>query len=68
MAASGNSKGDSGKARDGRSSKIRLSMWLNRRQHEELKELAEYEGRTVSDIIRQLVSSHLRDNSTGAGD
>ena len=43
--------------------KVRLSMWLTSRQHSELKQLAEYEGRTVSDIIRQLISIHLRDNN-----
>lgn len=41
--------------------KVRLSMWITGRQHAELKELASYEGRTVSDIIRQLVSIYLRD-------
>lgn len=47
----------------GNSDKMRLSMWLTKRQHSELKELAAYEGRTVSDIIRQLVGIHLRDNA-----
>lgn len=41
--------------------KVRLSMWLTSRQHSELKRIAQYEGRTVSDIIRQLVGIHLRD-------
>ena len=45
------------------SQKVRLSMWLSKRQHDELKQLAEYEGRTVSDLIRQLVGSFLRDNN-----
>ena len=45
--------------------KVRLSMWLTSRQHRELKSLAEYEGRTVSDIIRQLISIHLRDMENG---
>lgn len=31
------------------------------RQHAELKELAKYDGRTVSDIVRQLVGIYLRD-------
>jgi len=44
--------------------KVRLSMWLTKRQHSELKELAMYDGRTVSDIIRQLVGMHLRDEQT----
>ena len=55
----------------GAPAKVRLSMWLTKRQHSELKELAEYEGRTVSDIIRQLVGIHLRDEAnhkTGEGD
>lgn len=46
---------------DERHSKVRLNMWLTGRQHSELKSLAQYEGRTVSDIIRQLISIHLRD-------
>jgi len=54
------SRKDDGKDSGG-PEKVRLSMWLTRRQHAELKMLAEYDGRTVSDIIRQLVSIHLND-------
>ena len=42
--------------------KVRLNLWMVRGQYDELKMLAEYEGRTVSDIVRQLVGIHLRDN------
>jgi len=43
--------------------KARLNLWMKRRQYEELQQLAEYEGRTVSDVVRQLVNGFLRDNS-----
>jgi len=43
--------------------KARLNLWMKRRQYDELKMLAEFEGRTVSDIVRQVVSAYLRDNS-----
>lgn len=42
--------------------KVRLNLWLNPRQYDELKMLARYEGRSVSDIVRQVLSAHLRDN------
>lgn len=41
----------------------RLNMWMNTSHYEELKMLAEFEGRTVSDIVRQLVNIYLRDNA-----
>lgn len=41
--------------------KVRLNMWITRRQHEELRELASFDGRTVSDLIRQVLGSFLRD-------
>lgn len=49
--------------RDSGSEKVRLNLWINRMQYNELKMLADYEGRTVSDIVRQVLNSHLRDNS-----
>jgi predicted DNA-binding protein len=39
----------------------RVQIRLPLHQFEELKRLAEYEGRTVTDLIRQLVAIHLRD-------
>ncbi len=45
------------------SDKVRLNLWITRRQHDELNMLAEYEGRSVSDIVRQVLGIHLRDNS-----
>ena len=53
MASPGNGRGKD---------KVRMNLWMNRGQYDELKMLAEYEGRTVSDIVRQLVGIHLRDN------
>lgn len=47
----------------GRKKSTRLNMWMDTSHYEELNMLAEFEGRTVSDIIRQLVNIHLRDNS-----
>jgi hypothetical protein len=41
---------------------VRVSMRLRRRQYEELKMLAGYEGRTATDVIRQLLSIFLRDH------
>lgn len=43
--------------------KSRMNLWMKTRQYEELKMLAEFEGRSVSDIVRQLVGGFLRDNS-----
>lgn len=57
--------GEDRESEDSGSRKVRLSMWLTIRQHSELKEIAAYEGRTVSDLIRQLVGIFLRDNSMG---
>ena len=53
MEASSNGRGNG---------KVRMNLWMNSGQYDELKMLAEYEGRTVSDIVRQLVGIHLRDN------
>lgn len=41
----------------------RLNMWMNTSHYQELKMLAEFEGRTVSDIVRQVINIYLRDNS-----
>jgi len=35
--------------------KKRLNIWMREDYHDELAELAKYEDRTVSDIVRQLV-------------
>jgi predicted DNA-binding protein len=43
------------------SEKVRVNMLLPKHQHAKLKKLAGYEGRTVSDMIRQLIAVHLRD-------
>jgi hypothetical protein len=40
----------------------RVHLRLAQRQYDELKMLADFEGRSVSDIIRQVISAHLRDN------
>lgn len=48
---------------DSGNGKVRLNLWINRRQYNDLKMLADFEGRSVSDIVRQVISSHLRDNS-----
>ena len=39
----------------------RVQIRLPLHQHAELKQLADFEGRTVTDLIRQLVAIHLRD-------
>ena len=36
--------------------KIRFNMWLQSGAYEELKRLAMFEGRSVSDIIRVLIN------------
>jgi len=56
--------GQDQEVKSNRNSKVRVNMWLPRHQHDELKQLAEYEGRSVSDIIRQLIASYLRDSSS----
>lgn len=42
--------------------KVRLNMWLKSTTYTELKMLSEFEGRTVSDIVRQVIGVYLRDN------
>lgn len=42
--------------------KVRLNMWLKSTTYNELKMLSEFEGRTVSDIVRQVIGVYLRDN------
>lgn len=53
---------DAQNGQDPQEDKVRLNLWLNPRQYDELKMLARYEGRSVSDIVRQVLSAHLRDN------
>jgi predicted DNA-binding protein len=47
---------------------VRVHLRIARRQHDELKHLAELEGRTVTDICRQIISAHLRDVKEGQND
>lgn len=42
--------------------KVRLNLWLTRGVHDELRMLAGLEGRSVSDIVRQVLNEHLRNN------
>jgi len=46
-----------------RKKSTRLNMWMDASHYDELKMLAEFEGRTVSDIVRQVINIYLRDNS-----
>jgi len=54
--------GDDG-GNTGRNKSTRLNMWMDSSHYKELKMLAGFEGRTVSDIVRQVVNIYLRDNS-----
>ena len=47
---------------------VRVHLRIARRQHDELKHLAELEGRTVTDICRQIINAHLRDVKEGQND
>lgn len=40
---------------------VRFNMLMKRTHYEELQELAGYEGRSVADLIRQMVADALRD-------
>lgn len=40
---------------------VRLNLWIKKRHHEELKHLSDLDGRSVSDLVRQIVGSFLRD-------
>jgi hypothetical protein len=42
--------------------KRKLQMFIVERQWDELKELADYEGRTVSDLVRQILAEFLKDS------
>jgi hypothetical protein len=44
----------------------RLQLRIPMSHYRELKMLADYDGRTVTDLIRQLVGSFLRDNARGS--
>jgi len=39
--------------------KVRLNVWMERSRYVELKELAHYEDKTVSDIVRELIDKLL---------
>lgn len=41
---------------------VRVHVRLNKRVHDELKMLGDHEGRSVSDIVRQIINAHLRNN------
>jgi hypothetical protein len=41
----------------------RVQVRLPMHQFDELRRLADFEGRTVTDLIRQLVAIHLRDTT-----
>jgi len=43
--------------------KVRVGVWLVGRQLAELRMQADHEGRTVSDIIRQAIETHLGDST-----
>jgi predicted DNA-binding protein len=47
---------------------VRVHLRIAKRQHDELKHLAELDGRTVTDICRQIISVHLRDVKEGQND
>jgi len=38
---------------------IRFNMWMKERMLSELKKHAEYEGRSVSDIVRMLCNDYI---------
>jgi hypothetical protein len=40
--------------------KVRLSMWMVFNQHTRLKQIAREQGRSISDIVRQLVGEYLQ--------
>lgn len=40
-----------------------FNLWLRKSHYAELQELASHEGRSVADIIRQLIAEFLRDDS-----
>jgi len=42
---------------------VRVHIRLSKRVHDDLKMLGDIEGRSVSDIIRQVINAHLRNNS-----
>jgi hypothetical protein len=43
----------------------RLQLRIPMSHYKELKMLAEYDGRTVTDLIRQVLGSFLRDTGQG---
>jgi len=45
---------------------VRFNMLIKRSHYEELQELAGYEGRSVADIVRQMVAETLRDREEAA--
>lgn len=45
---------------NGGNRKVRLSMWMVLRQHTRLKQIAREQGRSISDIVRQLVGEYLQ--------
>ena len=54
---------DSGKVIDEKHRKVRIGVFLARWQKEALDKIAEREGRTVADLIRQMTGSFLRSRS-----
>ena len=42
----------------------RIHIRVNGKVYDELQMLADFEGRTVSDIVRQVVFEHLRDSES----
>ena len=42
--------------------RVRLNVWIHSRHHSDLKKLAEYEGRSISDLVKQAIISHLKDS------
>ena len=48
--------------------KMRFNMWLIHEKYKELKDLASRQGRSMSDIIRQLINEFLeKDKEQGNG-
>jgi hypothetical protein len=46
---------------------VRFNFWMLGSHYGELKELAQLEGKSVAAVIRELITSFLRDEDDGAG-
>jgi hypothetical protein len=46
----------------------KVNFWMLKRHYDELKRLAELEGKSVAALLRELIAGFLRDeNNDGAG-